>query len=80
VIEGKLDQGLLVPRIFQDLFEEHRFAGSYWSVMRFVRRLGQTCDLPCRRIECESREQSRVDFGRRAPVVDRDGRHRKSQR
>ncbi len=41
VIESKLDQGLHARRIYQDLIEEHGFAGSYWSVMRFVRRLGR---------------------------------------
>ena len=48
VIESKLDQGLHARRIFQDLVEEKGFAGSYWSVMRFVRRLGKTRELPFR--------------------------------
>jgi excisionase family DNA binding protein len=54
VIEKKLDQGLSAKRIHQDLVEENGFAGSYWSVMRFVRRLGQTRELPFRRLECEA--------------------------
>jgi len=78
VIEKKLDQGLHAKRIHQDLVEEHGFTGSYWSVMRFVRRLGQTRELPFRRMECEAGEEAQVDFGSGAPVVGADGRRRKT--
>lgn len=78
VIESKLDQGLHARRIYQDLVEEHDFRGSYWSVMRFVRRLGQTRELPFRRLECEAGEEAQVDFGSGAPVVTGDGRRRKT--
>jgi transposase len=78
VIESKLDQGLHARRIYQDLVEEHGFAGSYWSVMRFVRRLGRTRELPFRRMEREPGEEAQVDFGSGAPVVDRDGRRHKT--
>jgi transposase len=78
VIEKKLDLGLHARRIYQDLIDEHDFQGSYWSVMRFVRRLGQTRELPFRRMECEAGEEAQVDFGSGAPIVDRDGRRRKS--
>jgi transposase len=78
VIEKKLDQGLHAKRIHQDLVEEHGFAGSYWSVMRFVRRLGHTRELPFRRLECAPGEEAQVDFGSGAPVVGRDGRRRKT--
>src|SRR5271165_6363736 len=78
VIEKKLEQGLDARRIYQDLLAEHSFAGSYWSVMRFVRRLGKTRELPFRRMECEPGEEAQVDFGSGAPVVDRDGRRRKT--
>ncbi len=78
VIEGKLDQGLHARRIYQDLVAEHGFAGSYWSVMRFVRRLGKTRELPFRRMECEPGEEAQVDFGSGAPIVDREGRRRKT--
>lgn len=61
VIEKKLDQGLHAKRIHQDLVEEHGFAGSYWSVMRFVRRLGSVRELPFRRLECEAGEEGQVD-------------------
>ena len=52
VIEAKLDQGLTAQRIYQDLVTEHGFAGSYYSVRRFTRRLGQGRPLPFRRLEC----------------------------
>jgi transposase len=78
VIESKLDQGLHARRIYQDLVSENGFAGSYWSVMRFVRRLGKARVLPFRRMECEPGEEAQVDFGSGAPVVDRDGRRRKT--
>jgi transposase len=77
VIEKKLDEGLDARRIHQDLVEEHGFAGSYWSVMRFVRRLGRRRELPFRRMECEAGEEAQVDFGSGAPVVGRDGRRRR---
>lgn len=78
VIESKLDQGLHARRIYQDLVEEHGFAGSYWSVMRFVRRLGRTRELPFRRMECEAGEEAQVDFGSGAMIVGRDGKRRKT--
>ena len=78
VIEKKLDQGLNARRIYQDLVYEHDFAGSYWSVMRFVRRLGVTRELPFRRMECEPGEEAQVDFGSGAPVVGPDGKRRKT--
>jgi hypothetical protein len=47
LIAGKLDQGLSAQRIDQDLVVEHSFAGSYYSVRRFVRRLsGGPTPLP----------------------------------
>ena len=59
VIESKLDQGLHARRIYQDLVEEHGFAGSYWSVMRFVRRLGRTRELPFRRMNVSRAKRPR---------------------
>jgi hypothetical protein len=38
-INSKMEAGLSAQRIYQDLAEENRFAGSYQSVCRFVRRL-----------------------------------------
>ena len=78
VILQKLDQGLHAKRIHQDLVEEYRFEGSYWSVMRFVRRWKQSRPLPFRRLECDPGEEAQVDFGSGAPVITSDGRRRKT--
>ena len=78
VIVAKLEQGLTARRIFQDLVGEHGFTGSYYSVVRFVRRLGVRAELPFRRIECGPGEEAQVDFGTGAPVVMPDGKRKKT--
>ena len=77
VIIQKLEQGLTAKRIHQDLVEGG-FQGSYWSVMRFVRRLKRTSELPFRRMECEAGEEAQVDFGTGAPIVMANGRRRRT--
>jgi transposase len=77
VIEAKLDQGLSARRIHQDLVSEHGFAGSYYSVRRFVQRLGQAQALPFRRMECLPGEEAQLDFGKGAWVVDATGKRRR---
>ncbi|MGE0759780.1 MAG: IS21 family transposase [Pirellulaceae bacterium] len=78
IIRQKLDLGLDARRIHQDLVAERRFDGSYWSVMRFVRRMREACPLPFRRIECEPGEEAQVDFGTGAPVITAEGKRRKT--
>jgi transposase len=75
-IVNRLSQGLSAQRIYQDLVTEHGFTGSYYSVRRFVRRLGQATELPVRRLECAPGEEVQVDFGRGAFVVNDQGRRR----
>jgi IS30 family transposase len=58
VIEDKLRVGLSRQRIYQDLRDEHGFEGSYYSVRRFVKRLGQDRPIPFRRMECMPGEQA----------------------
>jgi transposase len=77
VIVTKLDLGLSAQRIFQDLVAEHGYAGSYYSVRRFVRRLEQSTPLPFRRLECGPGEEAQVDFGLGAPVITVEGRRRR---
>ena len=77
VIEAKLDLGLSARRIHQDLLSEHGFGGSYYSVRRFVQRLGRTLPLPFRRLECPPGEEAQIDFGKGAPIVDAQGRRRR---
>ena len=76
VIVAKLEQGLSAQRIYQDLVSEHGYDGSYWSVRRFVARLGAATPLPMRRMECAPGDEAQVDFGRGAPVVEADHRRR----
>jgi transposase len=72
-----LDQGLTAQRIYQDLVREHGFAGSYYSVRRFVRRFEHRTELPMRRMECAAGEEVQVDFGSGAPIVAADGSRRR---
>ena len=76
-IESKLDQGLSVKRIHQDLVTDHGFAGSYHSVRRFVLRLGRKHPLPFRRMETLPGEEAQIDFGTGAPVIGPDGKQRR---
>jgi transposase len=71
-----LELGLSARRIFQDLGEEG-FEGSYYSVRRFVRRLGARQELPFRRIEKAPGEEAQVDFGTGAWVRQASGKKRR---
>ncbi|TWT29133.1 Integrase core domain protein [Thalassoglobus neptunius] len=77
VIEKKLDQGLSMTRIHQDLRSEHGFSGSYHCVRRFVNRLGARTPLPFRRMETEPGEEAQIDFGTAAPIITPDGKKRR---
>lgn len=77
LIQAKLDQRLSAKRIYQDLVAEHQFAGSYWSVRRYVARLRQKLELPFRRLETEPGEEAQVDFGSGALVIAADGQQRR---
>ena len=77
VILAKLDEGLTAQRIYQDLVGEHGFTGSYYSVRRFVRRVGQSRALPFRRLETGPGEEAQVDFGTGAPIRTAEGRLRR---
>jgi transposase len=77
-IRAKCDLGLTAQRIYQDLAADHGFAGTYYCVRRFVRRLEVAHDLPFRRIECDPGDEAQVDFGTGAPVVGPDGKRRKT--
>jgi len=78
VILSKLEQGLDAQRIYQDLIEEYRFEGKYWSVRRFVKRLGLSQELPFRRIEVDPGWELQVDFGQGRPCQDHTGSFRKT--
>ncbi len=76
IISGKLEQGLSAQRIFQDISSENGFSGSYPSVKRFVKRLGEQTPLPFRRMECEPGAEAQVDFGTGTWIIDSDGKKR----
>lgn len=73
-----LEQGLSAQRIYQDLVSEHGFTGSYWSVNRYVQRLGKSSLLPFRRLEVAPGEEAQIDFGTGAPYLDATGKKRRS--
>ena len=77
VVEDKLKEGLSGRRIYQDLRDEYGFDGSYYSVRRFVGRLGRGRPIPFRRMECRPGEQAQIDFGTGAPVIGPDGKRRR---
>jgi len=77
MILEKLDAGLSATRIHQDLIDEHDFEASYWSVRRFVAKLGKNTPLPFRRMETAAGEEAQIDFGTGAPVVGPDGKRRR---
>jgi transposase len=77
VILEKLEQGLQVQRIYQDLVgPEHGYSGSYYSVRRLAAKLMAQTPLPVRRMECAPGAEAQVDFGRGSPIVGPDGRRR----
>jgi transposase len=78
VIQNKWEQDLSAQRIYQDLVAEHDFQGSYYSVRRFVRRLGKSRSLPFRRMESPPGDQAQVDFGSGASIVTMEDKRKRS--
>lgn len=76
-IVADLARGLSAQRIWQDLRDEHGFAGGYDSVKRYCRRLRLASPLPYRRMSCEPGAEAQVDFGTGAPVQ-ADGKKRRT--
>jgi transposase len=67
-ITEKLDAGLSVQRVWQDLVDEFGYAASYESVKRFVRTLA----VPRRAVgvfHCAPGAEAQVDFFRGAPTL-----------
>ena len=77
-IRAKFEQGLTAQRIYQDLVGEVQFSGSYQSVKRFVQRLKAQSPVPIQRIEVQPAEEVQVDFGTGAPIVQSDGKRRRT--
>jgi hypothetical protein len=77
LIVKKLDSGLDAQRIYQDLARDHDFPGKYYSVRRYVQKLGQRISDPVRCIESAPGEQLHVDYGMGAKCKDHTGKFRK---
>lgn len=77
-IRKRMQLGLSAQRIFQDLQIERAFEGSYESVKRYVRRLGNDVEPPFRRMEALPGTECQVDYGTGAWVVGADGKRRKT--
>jgi transposase len=75
-IEAALERGLSIQRIYQDLVAERQFAGSYFSVRRFVLRRVEAQELPFLRMECAPGQEVQVDFGQGAWVMEEGKRRR----
>ncbi len=69
VIVSKLDSGLSVQRIWQDLVEEYGFGYSYEAVKRFVRKLPRG-RRPVGVFHSAPGEEGQVDFFQGAPTLD----------
>src|SRR5271154_664116 len=46
VIVQKLEAGLTAQRIYQDISSDHGYAGSYYSVRRFIKKLSAAAPAP----------------------------------
>lgn len=77
-IERALEKQFSAMRIYQDLVIEHDFPGSYESVKRYVRQLGERIELPFRRMEMAPGKEVQVDYGTGAWLIDEHGKRRKT--
>src|SRR3954470_20894604 len=68
-ITEKLDAGLTLQRIWQDLVEEYGYGASYESVKRFVRTIAPT-KRAVGVFHCAPGAEGQVDFFRGAPTLD----------
>ncbi len=78
IIAPMLELGLSAQRIYQDLVAGHGFGGSYPSVRRYVAKLRASEPERIWRIECQPGEEIQVDFGLGAPIVEADGKTRRT--
>ena len=78
-IERLLGQGVEMMAIFHILQEEDRYAGSYSSVRRFVRRLRPTTPEAFMRVETDPGKEAQIDFGYAGRFFDpQSGQERKA--
>ena len=79
-IEEKVNLGCQATSIWRDLVELKGFGGAYASVMRFVRGLKVTCELPREVIITPPGEEAQVDYGE-GPLVrcPKSGRYKRTR-
>jgi len=64
------EQGCTGQVIFERLRENHNFDGSYWSIIRFIRRLEEKEPEAFIRMETAPGKQAQVDFGYAGKMFD----------
>jgi transposase len=82
LIEQALTKGRNAKAIWQDLVDDHGFAGGYQSVKRFIGKLRGSASPqePCAVIVTEPGEEAQVDYGDGPMVRDpQSGRHRRTR-
>ena len=81
LIEEALRRSRNAKAIWQDLVDDHGFAGSYQSVKRFINKLrGSPHKQPCAVIVTAPGEEAQVDYGEGPMVLDpQSGRYRRTR-
>jgi transposase len=82
LIEREMQKGRNAKGIWQDLVDDHGFAGGYQSVKRFINKLrGSASPLqPCAVITTQPGEEAQVDYGEGPMVCDpQSGRYRRTR-
>jgi transposase len=78
-IEAKLERGLDVKCIREDLQSEAAFEGLYASVQRFVKALRSVNPKRVWRVEVEPGEEAQIDYGTMMLIKGDDGRLKRAQ-
>lgn len=73
-IRDKLRKGQSGRSIYQDLYSEENYRGSYDSVKRYVRKLKRKEPKLYSRIETDPGKEAQVDFGQGSPTL-KNGRY-----
>lgn len=72
IIREKLKKSQNARSIYQDLYVEEGYRGSYDSVKRYVRKLKEAAPKLYARLETLPGEEAQVDFGKAAPTLRND--------
>jgi len=77
-IKEKLEKGQHGRSIYQDLYLEEEYRGSYDSIKRFIRNLRKHHRKLYARMETAPGEEAQVDFGQGAPNL-KNGKYRRPE-